>query len=363
MTSAQTTGNKQRAAIESGVPDHIQYMHPLMRRNYGQWAWHDRPRPGVLHHVAQSGDEIWTVRAGTQRQMDVHTIRKLCDIADKHAEGYVRFTIRSNIEFMVSSFAKAQALIEKLTQEGFPVGGTGNSVSMISHTQGWLHCDIPGSDASGVVKSLMDELYKDYISEEMPNRVRLSTSCCQINCGGQADIAINIQHTKPPKINHDLVANVCERPSVVARCPVAAIRPAMVNGKPSLEVDEKKCICCGACYPPCPPMQINDPEHSKLAIWVGGKNSNARSKPMFHKLVAAGIPNNPPRWPEAAAIVKTILRVYKEDAKEWERMGEWVERIGWPRFFELTDLPFTKFHIDTWRGSRANLNSSTHIRF
>jgi sulfite reductase beta subunit len=234
---------------------------------------------------------------------------------------------------------------------------------MISHTQGWLHCDIPASDASGVVKSLMDELHEEFINERMPNRVKISTSCCQINCGGQADIAINIQHTKPPKINHDLVANVCERPSVVARCPVAAIRPAMVNGKPSLEIDEKKCICCGACFPPCPPMQINDPDHSKLAIWVGGKNSNARSKPTFHKLVAAGIPNNPPRWPEAAAIVKNILRIYKEDAHDWERVGEWVERIGWPRFFELTGLPFTKFHVDNWRGSRASLNASTHIRF
>jgi Fe-S-cluster-containing hydrogenase component 2 len=149
----------------------------------------------------------------------------------------------------------------------------------------------------------------------MPNRVHMSTSCCEINCGGQADIAIVIQHTKPPKINHDLVANVCERPSVVARCPVAAIRPALVNGKPSLEVDEKKCICCGACYPPCPPMQINDPEHSKFAIWVGGKNSNARGKPTFMKMVASGIPNNPPRWPEVSAIVKKILYTYKEDAR------------------------------------------------
>jgi len=110
-------------------------------------------------------------------------------------------------------------------------------------------------------------------------------------------------------------------------------------------------------------MQINDPDHSKLAIWVGGKNSNARSKPMFHKLVAAGVPNNPPRWPEANAIVKKILRVYKQDAKDWERVGDWVERIGWPRFFELTELPFTKFHIDNWRGARATLNASTHIRF
>jgi len=338
-------------------------MHPVMRANFGQWAWHERPRAGVLHHVAESGDEIWTVRAGTQRQMDLATVRKLCDIADEFAEGYMRFTIRSNVEFMVSSWDKVDPLIDKLTAEGLPVGGTGNSVSMISHTQGWLHCDIPGSDASGVVKSLMDELYEEFVHEQMPNRVRLSTSCCQINCGGQADIAINIQHTKPPKINHNLVGNVCERPSVVARCPVAAIRPAVVNGKPSLEVDEKKCICCGACYPPCPPMQINDPEHSKLAIWVGGKNSNARTKPSFHKLVAAGIPNNPPRWPEAAGIVRTILNAYKQDARDWERMGEWIERIGWQRFFELTKLPFTRFHIDNWRGSRASLNASSHVRF
>ncbi len=352
-----------RQAVESGVPDAFQYMHPLMARNYGQWDWHDRPRPGVLHHVAKSGDQIWTVRAGTQRQMDTDTIRKLCSIADEFAEGHVRFTIRSNIEFMVSAAEKVDPLIGKLNQEGFPVGGTGNSMSMIAHTQGFLHCDIPATDASGVVKSLMDELYDEFVNERMPNRVRISTSCCQINCGGQADIAINVQHTKPPKINHDLVANVCERPSVVARCPVAAIRPALVNGKPSLEVDEKKCICCGACYPPCPPMQINDPEHSKLAIWIGGKNSNARSKPTFQKLVAAGLPNNPPRWPEVAALVKKILRCYQEDAKDWERVGEWVERIGWPEFFKKTDLPFTRFHVENWRGGRNSLNASTHIRF
>ncbi len=355
--------SKHREAIESGVPDPFPMMHPMMRKNYGNWDWHDRPRPGVLRHVSKNGDAIWTVKAGTQRQMDVHTIRLLCDIGDEYADGFVRFTSRSNIEYMVDDEAKVAPLIDKLIEEGFPVGGTGNSVSMISHTQGWLHCDIPGTDASGVTKSIMDELYEEFVNEQMPNRVKLTTSCCQINCGGQGDIAINVQHTKPPKIDHDLVSKVCERPSVVARCPVAAIRPALVDGKPSLEVDEKKCICCGACYPPCPPMQINDPEHSKLAIWVGGKHSNARSKPTFHKLVAAGLPNNPPRWPEVSAIVKQILNAYKSDARDFERMNEWIDRIGWPRFFELTDLPFTKHMIDDWRGGRRNFNASTHIRF
>ena len=352
-----------RRPDETGVPDPFPYMHPTLKANYGNWAWHDRPRPGVLHHMAHSGDEVWTVRAGTQRQMDVFTIRKLADIGDEFADGFVRFTTRSNIEYMVTDEAKVEPLIKKLEDEGFIVGGTRNSVTMISHTQGWLHCDIPGTDASGVVKSMMDELIDEFRECNMPNRVHLTTSCCQINCGGQGDIAINVQHTKPPKINHDLVANVCERPTVVARCPVAAIRPAMVNGKPSLEVDEKKCICCGACYPPCPPMQINGDDSTKIAIWVGGKHSNARSKPTFHKLAVANLPNNAPHWPEVKAVVRRIVEAYKDDAKHWERMGEWIERIGWKRFFEMTDLAFTKHHLDTWTGARKTMNSSAHIHF
>jgi len=360
MAQAQA---KPRMPIEHGAPDPMPFMHPVMKENYGQWVYHSHPKAGVLYHRAAGGAEIWTVKAGTQRQMDHHTIRKLCDIADQYADGHLRFTARSNVEFMVADKKKVEPLIQALTEAGFPVGGTANSVSMIAHTQGWLHCDIPGTDASGVVKSLMDDLYDEFVRCEMPNRVKLSTSCCEINCGGQADIAIIVQHTKPPKINHDLVANVCERPAVVARCPVAAIRPALVNGKPSLEVDEKKCVCCGACYPPCPPMQINDPEHSKIAIWVGGKNSNARIRPTFHKLVASGLPNNPPRWPEVAEVVRTILRTYKADGRPWERVSDWVDRIGWPAFFKKTGLPFTKYHIDNWRGSRYTLNASAHIRF
>jgi len=62
-------------------------------------------------------------------------------------------------------------------------------------------------------------------------------------------------------------------------------------------------------------------------------------------------------------VVKKILAAYKADANDWERINEWVERIGWKRFFEMTELPFTKYHIDNWRGARRSLNSSNYIRF
>ena len=145
--------------VESGVPDHTQMLHPLSRKNYGKWKYHERPRPGVLKHVALSGDILYTVRAGTPRQMDVETIRLLCDLADTYSDGYLRFTVRSNVEFLLADERKTEPLIADLAKHGFPVGGTGNSVSQVAHTQGWLHCDLPATDASGGVKALMYELY------------------------------------------------------------------------------------------------------------------------------------------------------------------------------------------------------------
>ena len=43
---------QMRRATESGVPDERQFLHPLLAKNRGNWRYHDRPRPGVLHHVA-----------------------------------------------------------------------------------------------------------------------------------------------------------------------------------------------------------------------------------------------------------------------------------------------------------------------
>ncbi|MBF0278724.1 MAG: dissimilatory-type sulfite reductase subunit beta [SAR324 cluster bacterium] len=349
--------------IESGPHEYKEALHPVVLKNYGKWKYHEMLNPGVMVHVGESGDELFTVRAGTPRQDSVDLLRRLCDLADKYADGYLRFTVRNNVEFMTPHKENIEPLIKDLEEQGFPVGGIGPLVTSIAHTQGWLHCDIPATDASGVAKSVMDSLYNDFKEWKMPNKVRLSTSCCSINCGGQADIAIVIKHTRPPRINHDILSTVCELPKAVARCPVAAIRPTTVNDKKSLMVDEEKCIVCGACFGACPAMEINHPEYSKFAVWVGGKNSNARSKPSKMSLVADEVPNNPPRWEEVNDIVGRILKAYQVGGKPWERMNEWIGRIGWKRFFEETELEFKIDMIDSYRHARASFNQSAHVRF
>ena len=358
-----TTPVERWKAIESGPHSYEEALHPVVKKNYGRWKYHEAPRPGVLVHVAESGDRLYTVRAGTPRQDTVDMIRRMCDLADKYADGFLRFTTRNNVEFMTADESRVEPLIEELEATGFPVGGAGPCISAVSHTQGWLHCDIPATDASGMVKSVMDSLFEEFRNCRMPNKVRLSTSCCSINCGGQADLAIVVKHTRPPRINHDKIGNVCSLPVAVARCPVAAIYPTVVDGKRSVLVDEEKCMCCGACFGACPEMEINHPEHSKLAIWVGGKNSNARTKPSTMSLVAHNLPNNPPRWPEVTEVVTKILTTYQEGGRPWERVSEWIDRIGWKRFFDETGLVFDKDMIDDYRHARTTFNESAHVRF
>src|SRR3569832_654271 len=138
-----------RPPIESSAPDPLPNMHPVMVKNYGKWSFHSHPKPGVLYHRAVSGDEIWTVKAGTQRQMDHYTIRELADIADQYGDGFVRFTARSNIEYMVADGSKVEPLIKALNDKGYPIGGTANSVSMIARARGGRRGGGPGAGAAG----------------------------------------------------------------------------------------------------------------------------------------------------------------------------------------------------------------------
>ena len=129
-----------------------------------------------------------------------------------------------------------------------------------------------------------------------------------------------------------------------------------------VEIEDPQCMFCGNCYTVCPSVKINNAEGDGISIWVGGKVSNARREPMFSKLAIPFLPNNPPRWPEVVEAVTKLVNVWKDNAKKHERMGEWIERIGWTKFFELADLPFTRYHIDDFTHAGETYKPSTHIK-
>ncbi len=348
-----------------GPPHYEQFLPPIIKDNYGKWKYHEVLKPGVMVHVAEGGDKLFTVRAGSPRLISVDKIRLYCDLADKYCDGYLRFTSRNNVEFLLTDSSKIDALIDDLQKLGHPVGGIGNSISNIVHTQGWVHCHSSATDASGIVKSVMDELCGYFTSMTLPGKLRIALACCLNMCGAVhcSDIAILGIHRRPPKISHDRLRKECEIPSVVASCPTAAIRPTTVDGNPSVEVLEENCMFCANCYTVCPSMPLNDPLNDGVSIWVGGKVSNARHEPMFSKLAVPFIPNNPPRWPEVVDTVKNLVELWAANARKYERMGEWIERIGWPKFFKMAGIEFEKQHIDDFKHAGLTFKRSVHLTY
>ena len=80
-----------------GPPHSEKFLHPHIKRNYGHWLYHETLAPGVLCHVAESGERIYTVRAGSPRLLSVSTIRRFASLADQYSGGYLRFTSRHNL--------------------------------------------------------------------------------------------------------------------------------------------------------------------------------------------------------------------------------------------------------------------------
>ena len=355
---------KPKRITDIGPPHYEKFLPPIIKENYGKWKYHERIAPGVMVHVSETGAKCYTVRCGSPRLLSTKTIRFLAELADKYCGGYLRFTSRNNVEFLMDSPDNIEALKKDLAEAGFPVGGTNNAISNIVHTQGWVHCHSSATDASGIVKCVMDALYERFTHEDLPAKLRIALACCLNMCGAVhcSDIAILGVHRKPPRIYRDDLRKMCEIPTLIASCPTGAIRPTTIDGQQSVEVVEEQCMYCGNCYTVCPAMPLNDPENDGLSIWVGGKVSNARSEPKFSKLAIPYLPNNPPRWPEVVDAVVKLVEVYAANARKYERMGEWIERIGWPRFFELTGIEFTRYHIDDFKHAGLTYHRSAHIR-
>jgi len=345
-----------------GPKNFEEFYPPVIKANKGKWLYHEILQPGVYVHVSETGDEVYTVRVGGARLMSVSHIREICEIADKHCDGYLRFTTRNNVEFMVDKKEKVQPLVDDLEsrkQPGgcykFPVGGTGAGITNIVHTQGWIHCHTPATDASGPVKATMDVLFDDFKNMRLPAHVRVSLACCLNMCGAVhcSDISILGYHRKPPMLDHEYLDKMCEIPLAIAACPTAAIKPAKVKvGEKevkSVAVNNERCMFCGNCYTMCPSMPLADDVGDGIVIMAGGKVSNRKSNPMFSKVVVAFLPNEPPRWPSTTDTIKKIVEAYANDARKYERLGEWAERIGWERFFEKCELDFTHHLIDDFR--------------
>ena len=61
--------------------------------------------------------------------------------------------------------------------------------------------------------------------------------------------------------------------------------------------------------------------------------------------------------------IKHLVEIWVEGARKGERYGEWIERIGWEKFFEIAGLEFTDKHIDDFTFSVKTYHVGNGFKF
>ena len=195
---------------------------------------------------------------------------------------------------------------------------------------------------------------------DLPAKLRIAFACCLNMCGAVhcSDIAILGVHRRAPKIDHDNLPKMCEIPSVVASCPTGAIRPATVDGV-AVRRDHR-----GAVHvlrqllhrlPRAEDQQREDRRYLDLGRRQGLQRPHrSRSSPSSR---SRSCPTTRRAGPRSWTWVKKLVELYAGNARKYERMGEWIERIGWPKFFQLSEIPFTKYHIDDFKTRRRDVQA------
>lgn len=334
-----------------GIPKLADNLPPIVKRNYGKWISHEHVRPGVIKHESQTGEEMYSVRVGMpmNARISKDTLLKFCDLADEYSEGFFRITQRNALEFVGVKPERIEELVAKLKDMGFPVGGTNRSLHQIVACAGWIHCHLAATDPAAIAKAIADELVEDFQRDRYPAKLKISASGCINNCGegSTADIGIVGVHRDLPPLKEEKLAG-CELPLVMSICPTSAIRS---KGAKMVEIDPERCVHCPACSVACGAMApIGSADGDGVAIVVGGKASNTGYGPAMAKVVVPYLPNNPPRWPEVVAAVKKIISAWVAHARQDERMGDWIARIGWEKFFQRTGLPVPLKIVDGYDG-------------
>ena len=65
----------QERRTDYGPPHHDNFLPQVIKDNYGKWKYHEVVKPGVMVHVSETGDKLYTIRAASPRLLSVDKIR------------------------------------------------------------------------------------------------------------------------------------------------------------------------------------------------------------------------------------------------------------------------------------------------
>ena len=293
---------------------------------------------------------------------DTATLRKFCDIWEKHGSGLIALHGQSgDIMFQGCTTENVQKAWDEINEMGFDMGGAGPAVRTSMSCVGGARCEQSCYNEGKAHRSIINNFLDDIHRPSLPYKFKFKFSGCPNDCMNsiqRADMAVIGTWRDNIRTDETLARRYFDKHGmtdlvndVIARCPTKAIQvkeagkvksgesisSVKVCDSHALEIDNKDCVRCMHC--------INvitgglAPGKDKGAtILVGGKRTLKIGDLMGTVVVPFMKLESDDDFEALVELAQNIIDFFAENALEHERTGEMIERIGIVNFLEALDL-------------------------
>lgn len=259
-------------------------------------------------YMQQQDKEYYLLRILTEvGNLNSDIIRFLSDIADLYGRGYIGVTTRQCIEIPWIKEELINEVKKQIEKMGIKTGGTGFRVVGVTACKGVL-CKFGLIDSQEIAMRISNE----FLGMNLPGKFKIGVTACPNSCVNASLSDLGFMAQNEPRVEEYM----CKGCKVCARtCKVNAIE--IIDKKAVINYD--KCISCGQCIKVCP-FKVLKLEKEGIAVYIGGKaGREIKVGYRLNRLYEAF---------ELEELTEKIISYYKENAKNGERLGKTIERIG-----------------------------------
>jgi len=272
---------------------------------------------------------------------DTNTLRKFCDIWEKHGAGLIALHGQSgDIMLQGCTTEKVQEAFDEVNEMGFDMGGAGPAVRTGMSCVGAARCEMSCFDEGRTMRMLVNNVLDDMHRPALPYKFKYKVSGCANDCVNsiqRSDLAILGTWRDDMKVDQDEVkAYVGEKgrkyvvDNVITRCPTQALS---LNDDDTLDVDNKNCVRCMHCLNVMN-KALSPGDDKGITVLCGGKRTLKIGDLMGTVIAPFMKLESDDDFEALEELATEVIDFFAENALEHERTGEMIERIGLANFLE-----------------------------
>ena len=326
---------------------------------------------------------------------DTDTLRKFCDIWEKHGSGLIAFHGQSgDIMFQGCSTENVQKAFDEINEMGFDLGGAGPAVRTSMSCVGAARCEQSCYNEANAHRAVLNTFLDDLHRPSLPYKFKFKFSGCPNDCMNaiqRSDMAVigtwrdNIGTDEVlakkwfAKHGMDELVN-----DIVARCPTKTfqvkelkklkkgehISTVAVSDTHGIEIDNQDCVRCMHCINVMTGA-LAPGKDKGASVLVGGKSHLKIGGLMGTVVIPFMKLETEEEVEKLVDFAQRTIDFFAENALEHERTGEMIERIGLANFLDAMEVDVDPAMInsprmnpyvrtDGWEEEVAKINAKKH---